>query len=311
MWAYLLDGKGAGTRLEPWSRLAGDYVDDTPLGGDTAQESADEQANNDPNVVTPDTSSVWVHLDFSHPRSVEWLNSRKGADNSQGTKSLVVQRLTQATTAGANDSRTIVNAEGANGVVRTVTLILQCLTVCPESNELNPTTLRMRLAPRSLLTTRGQRLFLSQVPWLHEDLVNGRGAKTPGHLFSKIIEVLVERSVPAVDALGEEMYSLREDLQEAKKRGHASVHHELLEGLHKNLAPTRQRLIRAQRYLLPQLDAMEALMRRSEAAGVSSSRKSLKSTCLSWAYLRRLIALLSFWALSAIDCAIGAHCLSS
>ena len=36
------------------------------------------------------------------------------------------------------------------------------------------------------------------------------------------------------------------------------------------LAPTRQRLIRAQRYLIPQLDAIEALMRRSEAAGVET-----------------------------------------
>ena len=62
---------------------------------------------------------------------------------------------------------------------------------------------------------RGQRL--------RAGLLDGDGARSTGDLFAEIVELIVERCIPAVSALEQDVYDLRARLFRAKSRAKPSV----------------------------------------------------------------------------------------
>lgn len=142
--------------------------------------------------------------------------------------------------------------------------------------------LRLRLSSKVLLSARHTDAFGLTVSTDQADgrglrlrtaLLDGSGtgARSTGDLFADLLELIVERCIPAVRALDEDLYNLRATLYGAKTKAAAAPQaggsipmHELAAIRHA-LAPLRQEAIWLLRYIRPQRDALEGLLRWAKA----------------------------------------------
>ena len=238
-WGMALDGEGGGTLLNEWDPIALSLIMENPLGGAIADLMPEPEP-----VPSFARGGCWVHLDFSKAESVAWLHSTElwsSSMSDRGAHRLALRRLT--TLSSSDQPRFLVQRWGdkPSAAASAINILLRSLHFDPATRSSDAVVLRLRLSSRVLLSARHENLVgLSQHPELRTDLLRGAGAGSPGGLLAEIVEIIVERCAPAVGALDEDLFALRDKLQRFKSR--ESVSAAELAGLRRSLAPLRQQV---------------------------------------------------------------------
>lgn len=270
VWGFTLDGEGMGTQLEPWDPLAWRLVSEASLGGASA-DLLDRVFGEDDPIPDHARGGSWLHLDFGKQKAREFLEATEKLSSSREDRAavrLATRRLTKVVE--GDQPRFLVQRWGDNPSKPAAAIICSLRSLLCDgsgSSGITAVTLRLRLTRSMLLSARiDDYAGLSQHPELRLDLLNGAGARSPGALFASIIEIVVDRCTPAIQALDNELYSVRDNLQKIKMRDvryHIVRPSELAE-LRRSLAPIRQQTIWLLRYLRPQREALQGLLRWSE-----------------------------------------------
>lgn len=286
-WGLTIDGRGGGAAMSEWDPLATQLLlGSAPLGGVRTPLY-------EPAATVPDhaRAGCWVHLDFDMPKAIAWLaSSEQYLDNERDVQAmrLVVKRLT---TLDPNDApRFFVQRWGGEPNARTCAINFVLRSVLfdpakPPAERAKAVAMRLRLSSKMLLSARhSDYIGLSvRTDMLHghevaaardgrgqrlrAGLLDGDGARSTGDLFAEIVELIVERCIPAVSALEQDVYDLRARLFRAKSRAKPSVAGPKLLPIRElslirdALAPRRQEAIWLLRYLRPQRDALDGLLR--------------------------------------------------
>ena len=104
-------------------------------------------------------------------------------------------------------------------------------------------------------------IAVRRFPWPRL-LTPGMGARSPGELFAEIVWALVERCAPAVERAADALDGQRAALlrHKARRRGAGATRKHLV-GARGALAPARQRLVELRRFLRPQSEEVDRLLR--------------------------------------------------
>ena len=282
VWAMTLDGKGGGSMMEPWDPLAWNLMSTNPLGGSQADLF-------EASPVPPEAQGgCWLHLDLAEPKAISFLKETEKWSSSRADRRairLATRRLT--TLLETDQPRFLVQRAGdePTNPASAINVSLRSLQHVPASgsspSSYKAVVLRLRLSATVLLSARIKGLAgLSQHPELRLDLLNGAGAHSPGGLFASIVEIVVRRCHPAVQALDEAIFKLRETLQRVNLKTDGVSSDELV-SMRQTLAPLRQDTIWMLRYLRPQLQALEGLQRWSETeASIHGGQELLSADAL-------------------------------
>jgi zinc transporter len=199
--AFLLDGKGGGTQLD-WAGLR---------------------------AWTSEQGALWVHLDFTHEKAVQWLEQESGLD------SLVVEALT------ADETR-----PRCTGIDEGLLISLRGVNSNPGADPEDMVAIRLFCTAERMVSTRRRRLLTTGD--LSEALETGKGAKTIGELTSRLADRLTERMSDVIAELDDRIDILEERIIEGAGQ-------ELRSGI----LDLRREIIQLRRYLAPQRDALGRL----------------------------------------------------
>ncbi len=199
--AWLLDGQGGGRRLG-WEDIAG---------------------------WRPDHGLIWIHLDYSHPNSMRWLDERSGIDR------IVRKVLT------SDESRP--RCEQFESGLLT---ILRGVNLNPGADPEDMVSVRIWLEERRIVSCRHRRL--ASIADLQERLSKGIGPRSQGSFLAQLSENLVKRMDGVIESLEDATLALEERLSD-----HESGN------LRSEISDMRRIVIHLRRYLTPQRDALKRL----------------------------------------------------
>jgi len=214
--AILLDGKGGG-RILNWTGI---------------EEWAPEQG------------VLWVHLDYTSARVVEWLNQKSGLEP------IVADSLDDRETrprCTPVDDGLLINLRGVN--------------TNPGAEAEDMVSIRLYATQDRVISLRRRRLLTATD--LAEALQQGKGPKTSGELTAQIADRLTERMSGVIGELEEKIDLLEEQIilgagQEARS----------------GLLGLRREIIMLRRYLAPQREALNQLY-RAENDWISKASRML------------------------------------
>ena len=287
-WGMSLDGEGGGEVLTPWDPRAmapttasafagGSCFLSLDLSHAKARDWLEAQAPRRCTVPETNLRSPWTRGRRNRPTLAEpYVDDLSTSTTSRSAARLASQRLT--TLVEGDKPRFLVQRQDGNphNPASAVICSLRSLTstgASSSSSDVAAVTLRLRLSQSMLLVARmegdvGHANYLEQ----RQDLLDGVGDRSPSELFAGIVEIMVDRCGPAVEALDREIFALRERLEEIKTRAPADRESELTTK-RLALAPLRQRTIRLLRYLRPQREALDGLLRWAETEETIHGRR--------------------------------------
>ncbi|KAA3629452.1 MAG: zinc transporter ZntB [Proteobacteria bacterium] len=196
--AFLLDQQGGGTPLD-W-----------------------EQAS----AWQPDQGVLWVHMDYSAPRSQQWIKEQSGLDE-------IIQEALLAT---ETRPRCVHLGEG-------LIITLRGVNLNPGSDPEDMVSIRLWADSRRIISLRHRRLIAVQE--IGGEIRAGRGPRSSAEFLVEISERLVDRMADVIQSLDEQV----DDLEEA-------VLTEQSHQLRPKLAQIRRQAIMLRRYLAPQREAL-------------------------------------------------------
>ncbi|MEJ2454587.1 MAG: zinc transporter ZntB [Candidatus Thiodiazotropha sp.] len=199
--AWLLDGQGGGQRLG-WEDIA-DW--------------------------RPDHGLIWIHLDYSHPNSLRWLDEESGIDR-------IVRRVL---TSDESRPRCELFESGLLTILRGVNLN-------PGADPEDMVSVRIWLEERRIISCRHRRL--ASIADLQERLSKGTGPRSQGSFLAQLGENLVKRMDDVIESLEDAALALEERLTDHESGS-----------LRSEISDTRRIVIHLRRYLAPQRDALKRL----------------------------------------------------
>ncbi len=190
---------------------------------------------------TPDTGTIWIHLDGQQEAAETWLREQSGLTT------FVVDGLL------ANETRPRCEAY-ADGVL----LILRGVNLNPGAEPEDMVSVRIWIEPERVISTRLRRLMAIQD--IDEQLAAGRGPVSAGHLVARLAARLTDRMGPVIEALGDQVADLEDRLVATDDGGQLN-----LRELRHILADLRRVAISLRRYIAPQRDALNQLSQTDAA----------------------------------------------
>jgi zinc transporter len=214
--AILLDGKGGGKSLD-WAGI-GEW--------------------------TPEQGILWIHLDYTDARVVEWLNQESGLEPM--VADALDDRETRPRCIPVDDGL-LINLRGVN--------------TNPGAEAEDMVSIRLYATESRVISLRRRRLLTAAD--LAEALQKGKGPKTSGELTAQIADRLIERMSGVISELEDKIDLLEEQIilgagQEARS----------------GLLELRREIIMLRRYLSPQREALNQLY-RTEIGWMSKANRLL------------------------------------
>ncbi len=199
-------------------------------------------------ALTPEHGMHWVHLDYTHPQSAEWLTERSGLDP------LVSEALLAAETrprAASMAGGLLINLRGVNRN--------------PGADPEDMVSIRLWCDGKRLVSTRRRRL--ATVAMLDEQLRAAEGPVDLADLLARLADGMVTRLGLVLDEQGEELAELEEQLLEGDAQQ-----------LRAPLMNLRRVAIQLRRYLAPQREALLRLSAERVVWFDEPTRASLRET---------------------------------
>lgn len=199
--AYLLDGKGGGRQLK-WSEI---------------------------NEWKPEQGVLWVHLNYSVPKTKSWLKQQPHID------ALTVHAMTQTETR----PRSIINHEN-------ILVFLRGVNLNPGENPEDMVSIRVLLTQNQIITSRSERLL--SVDDIRQRIEKNTGPTTPQEFLIMLNDRLIDRMADVIDEIDENADKLEEEI--IAKESHL---------LRPRISEVRRQSILIRRYLAPQREALNRL----------------------------------------------------
>jgi zinc transporter len=171
----------------------------------------------------------WVHLDWDHPRSFEFLTDDLGIDP------IVADALVETDTRPRS-----LQVGGAEMV------ILRGVNLTPGAEPEDMISLRLMIDERRVVSLL--RRELRSISDLKSRIAAGQGPTSPGEFLAQLIETLVDRVGPVIEQLEDAIDEAEDEEVEGK-----------IDRVEKSLAAVRGRIIKLRRFLAPQRDALARL----------------------------------------------------
>lgn len=200
--AWLFDGQGSGRELD-WNALP---------------------------EVNEDQGTLWVHLDYTHPQSRQWLREQDGIDPIAVDVLLAEETRPRCTL-----------------ISGTLLLILRGVNLNPGSDPEDMVSIRIWSDGKRIITTRKRRLL--SIEDLRKSLVNGSGPCTPSEFITLLADQLSTR-------MSDVIAGLDDAIDELEQRVLTLQSHQL----RPLLSSLRRETIALRRYLSPQRDALARLV---------------------------------------------------
>lgn len=178
----------------------------------------------------PQDGVLWVHLDYSQPQSIEWLE--QGAD--------LNPVVTDALLTGETRPRTI---RIDNGLL----LALRGVNLNPGADPDDMVSIRLWVEPGRIISTRKRRLL--SVSDVASELKAGQGPARTDEVLASLLSRLVARMSDTVDYFEDQVAEFEE---QALERQDAQMRAEL--------GRVRRQIISLRRYLAPQREAISQLL---------------------------------------------------
>lgn len=202
--AYLLDGKGNGKPMD-WLDIK---------------------------AWQPEDGLLWLHLDYKHPRVIQWLKDDNGFD----------ELTAEVLLADESRPRYFMTPDGLLAILRGVNLN-------PGANPEDMVSIRILVNENRIVTCRKRHLALEES--LKQIIERGRGPKTSGDFLAELADQLVLHMSDVIEDLETKTDMLTDQVIIGNTRM-----------LRIELADTKRAIISIRRYLSPQ---REALVRLSNA----------------------------------------------
>ena len=199
--AYILDGEGGGQKID-WE-LARTWK--------------------------PGEGILWLHLDYEHPETQQWLKEKSGLDVIT-QKSLIAEE-TRPRCAGM-DNGLLINLRGVN--------------TNPGSDPEDMVSIRLYCDGERIISTRRRRLL--SISDITTTLDRGDGPKTGGEFISTLAYRLIDRMSEVISNLDDAVDSMEEEIISGSGKSYRG-----------KLVELRREAIMLRRYLAPQRDALTRL----------------------------------------------------
>jgi len=174
----------------------------------------------------PEQGWLWVHLDRTDAGAQRWLREQSGL-NPLACQALLEEETRPRVVAG--DDALLVILRGVN--------------LNPGDEPDDMIALRLWVEARRIITLRHRRLLAVQD--VREQLVEGRGPRSPGECLVAVTARLVDRQAPVIEALEDTVDEIEAATVAAE--GHA---------LRTRIADVRRQAIGLRRYIAPQRDVL-------------------------------------------------------
>jgi zinc transporter len=186
---------------------------------------------------TREDGFLWVHLDWNAEQSNHWIHNN-------------VAETEVAETLLASDTR-----PRAVSYDDQLLITLRGVNLNPEADPDDMVALRAWIGPDRAITTRHRRIMA--VNDVREQLDSGNGPNGPGDFITFIADRLVDRMIPILNGLNDEV----DDLEDAILDGDASAKHiqSATGKFRQRLNNVRREAIALRRYLAPQREALTRL----------------------------------------------------
>ena len=179
---------------------------------------------------TKDQGLLWLHFDYTHPESEEWLLESSGLDK------IIAQALLEDET---RPRATLIN----DGML----IALRGINHNPGAEPDDMVALRMWVDQDRIVTSRRRKLGAASI--IATDLLKGHGPKNSGDFLVAMISHIVEGMSDTINDFEERTA----DYEDAVLRGETG-------GLRYDLANLRRQTITIRRYLAPERDAFSRLL---------------------------------------------------
>nr|WP_320131081.1 zinc transporter ZntB [uncultured Holophaga sp.] len=220
VFAYLLDGRGGVRHL------------------------SDEEAK----AWDPEDGVLWMHLDYTRPRTRDWLQSGSGLDP------IAVEALL------ADETR-----PRAHFLGEMLLLALRGVNLNPGSEPEDMVSIRVCVEESRIIST--QRRRLQSVDELADSFRLGKGPRTPGDFLAELVDRLTERTEDTIDELEEVTERLEDEVDTAE-----------VPALRSRIGDLRRQILMLRRYLAPQRDALGKLCTGDIALLTNRNRADLHET---------------------------------
>ena len=199
--AYLLDGKGGGKKIG-WQEIE---------------------------AWTPEQGLLWVHLNYSGPRSARWLNKFDRVDKIAAHAMLIEE----------SRPRSIIMPQG-------LLIFLRGVNMNPGENPEDMVSVRTWIDECCIITTRRRRLL--SIDDIRQAIDEDRGPKTSTEFLKMLNDRLLDRMSRVIEDVDEIVDVLEEEVVSAKSHL-----------LRPKIADARRQSISIRRYLAPQREALNRL----------------------------------------------------
>lgn len=183
----------------------------------------------------PGQGFLWVHLDFTHPASQQWVCEESGVE----------EVVSEALLADETRPRSLVLKGG-------LLVMLRGVNSNPGADPEDMVAVRIWVEKDRVISTRRRRLL--SIMDVRRSIEQGDGPRTPGELLVELSDRLVARMADVIDGVDEEVDRLEDEVV-AEER--AQLRHQLAE--------LRREVIGLRRYLAPQREAMARLSQEKVA----------------------------------------------
>lgn len=199
--AYLLDGKGGGKKIG-WKEI--------------------EQ-------WTPEQGILWVHLNFTVPRTARWLNKTSGLD----------KITVRAMVAEEARPRSVINPDS-------VMVSLRGVNLNPGQDPEDMVSIRIWINEQRIITTRRRKLL--SIDDIRKTIDEGNGPATPADFLVMLNDRLTNRMSDVLESIDDEVDRLEELVM--TEESHL---------LRPKISDIRRESIMIRRYLSPQREALNRL----------------------------------------------------
>lgn len=212
-----------------------------------------------------DGEGAWVHLDFRSEHAQDFIAAcarLRGRDHEMKRQTHVSSLMV------AEPRQTQPRCEvapGGIGMLLNLRVNFGKRVEASASKERNMVPFRMWLGRGILITARGRLPDegVMRLPLLSEMLERGEGPATCGALASAVVSEITSITSDSVGALEDEIFELKARLQEQAliQGAHRPVSTTALQAIRRELLPLRYAAISMRRYEVPELHALQAVVR--------------------------------------------------